>query len=335
VLSAILFLSTASTNADLLDGLVGYWPFDRNGNDFSGDERHLELFGGVGFGEGRFGQALDLHNNGLQYAQRPVDDAVFDFGAEDFTIQAWINFNALPSLREQTIVEKLWGNSHIGWSLTAPGEDGNQWQFYSYPSGQIRIAGPPPVINQWHYLLVRRADAVIDVIIDGLISTQQSSVVESSDARLLIGRRDARDSRNFAVDGRIDDVAIWNRTLSDTEIDYLFNRGNGNPVIKTDEFFGDYDASGQIEQRDLDLVLLNWGTPAVPPPDGWFASLPTGTIDQDELDGVLLNWGASMVGQVSSVPEPATKAIVALLLLSMILGRVRHWTSNVRSVPHC
>jgi hypothetical protein len=52
---------------------------------------------------------------------------------------------------------------------------------------------------------------------------------------LLVGKRNQFDGRNFAVDGRIDEVAIWSRALSDAEIAFLFNEGSGNPVsIDTD-----------------------------------------------------------------------------------------------------
>lgn len=74
---------------------------------------------------------------------------------------------------------------------------------------------------------------------------------------------------------------------------------------------GDYNASGTVEQGDLDLVLLNWGTDAGMPPAGWIAHLPAGTVDQGELDGVLLNWGATSTGvRSSTVPEPSTMILV-------------------------
>jgi hypothetical protein len=47
---------------------------------------------------------------------------------------------------------------------------------------------------------------------------------------------------------------------------------------------GDFNANGRVEQADLDLVLLNWGTALNQP---WV----DGSVDQAELDRVLLNWG--------------------------------------------
>jgi uncharacterized delta-60 repeat protein len=77
----------------------------------------------------------------------------------------------------------------------------------------------------------------------------------------------------------------------------------GAPAIVAVFLDGDYNASGRVEQADLDLVLLNWGRDAVPEPAGWLSGLPAGRIDQDELDAVLLNWGASAAA--SAAPAPA------------------------------
>lgn len=91
---------------------------------------------------------------------------------------------------------------------------------------------------------------------------------------------------------------------------------------------GDYNANGTVEQGDLDLVLLNWGSAAAPLPPGWFQGLPSGTIDQDELDGVLLNWGTTAAGAqraAGGVPEPPAwlLALVALAICLRLRQRGR------------
>lgn len=65
---------------------------------------------------------------------------------------------------------------------------------------------------------------------------------------------------------------------------------------------GDYTGNGMTNQGDLDLVLLNWGDSATPPPPGWINDLPVGNIDQDDLDGVLLGWGGGDGGQLACLP---------------------------------
>jgi uncharacterized membrane protein len=87
---------------------------------------------------------------------------------------------------------------------------------------------------------------------------------------------------------------------------------------------GDYNASGQVEQADLDLVLLNWGQSGVPA--GWMNSLPDGAIDQAELDGVLLNWGnAAGRTAASAVPEPSTIGIL------LVTGCLIWWMARPRT----
>ncbi len=81
----------------------------------------------------------------------------------------------------------------------------------------------------------------------------------------------------------------------------------GGPVI------GDYNASGSVEQGDLDLVLQNWGGVASGLPVAWANGRPTsGIVDQSELDAVLQNWGATAApnDRGRHLPEPVTGAVV-------------------------
>src|SRR2546423_128560 len=75
--------------ADLSTNLEGYWEFDGNGNDSSGNGRDLNLVGSPGFTTGLIGLALNLTGDANTYAERPGSDAAFGFGAGDFTIQIW------------------------------------------------------------------------------------------------------------------------------------------------------------------------------------------------------------------------------------------------------
>ncbi|MEM1446975.1 MAG: DUF3466 family protein [Planctomycetota bacterium] len=92
-------------------------------------------------------------------------------------------------------------------------------------------------------------------------------------------------------------------------------------LIPQDFTTGDYNASGLVEQGDLNLVLTNWGsdTASVGVPSGWINDLPVGIIDQAELNKVLTNWGDASTSPLIglAIPEPAGLAAAAMGLLGL------------------
>lgn len=97
--------------------------------------------------------------------------------------------------------------------------------------------------------------------------------------------------------------------------------GTSPPLIP-----GDYNASGRVEQADLDLVLLNWGADGLALPPAWINDLPTGRIDQAELDSVLLNWGntaAAAFTPAVAIPEPTTMVLLFCGLTTMVVQELR------------
>ncbi|NLF73702.1 MAG: hypothetical protein GX575_32100, partial [Candidatus Anammoximicrobium sp.] len=204
----------------LADGLLAYWPLDGNGADATTQARNLTLVGSPGFAAGVHGQALDLHGSISQFAVRPVDDQDFDFSTQDYTIQAWANYYG--TVGEQVLVEKFRGMTGPGWTLTKMA--GNYYQF-SYSTPNV-VETPALTIapNAWHHFVVRREGAYVSLWFDGTQYANGNMGVNGptdTTMPLLIGRRNDLDGRGFATNGKIDDVAIWNRALTTAEIGLL------------------------------------------------------------------------------------------------------------------
>ncbi len=221
LLALVAILLCGLAHADVTTGLVAHWGFDGNGND-SGHNYDLTLVGNPTFGPGRFGQALQLNGANTQYAVRPIDDPAFDFGSGNFTIQIWADFNQRVS--EQTLIEKFTGGGGPGWTFTTPG----CVQFYAQPSGFDQGCYAIPT-GEWEQYVVERNGNSLLIYVDGnLLATGfVFGALPVSGNPLLIGRRDAADGRNFNVNGSLDDAAIWDRALSQSDVQYLFD----HPVI--------------------------------------------------------------------------------------------------------
>lgn len=246
-----LILISPIARADLRDGLISYWPFDGNGADASGFERDLTLEGGLGFESGLFGQALDMHKNQDAYAHRPDDDAAYNFGGSDFTIQVWVNYYSTDT--EQVFMEKFTGDGGPGWTFTKLAEDrGHSYLFYGNGAG-YNISPPQSIpISSWIHVLARRSGEHIEIWRDGVeIASGSNGTISDTSTPLYVGRRNHGDIRDFSKNGRLDEVAIWNRAISDDEIAYLYNDGLGHRVIAVPE-------PSMIQLAVLAMLPLAW-----------------------------------------------------------------------------
>ena len=118
-LPAILIAGAALAHqACAQQDLVAYWRFDGDGEDDNGDFP-LDFNEPVRFDDGLLGQAIAFDEGGQDETgsvARPVDDADFNFGDSDYTIQAWVNYDTVAG--EQVLIEKFTGSGGPGWTLT-------------------------------------------------------------------------------------------------------------------------------------------------------------------------------------------------------------------------
>jgi len=199
--------------------LLGCWQFEGNGADGSGNGRDLTLEGNATFGPGIKGQALALPGDATSFADRTINDAVFDFNG-DFTIQAWFNTS---SSANQIIIAKpgvtLGGG---GWVL---GIFSGQLQFIGGDGTSVQASY---TAGKWNQVAVTLQGQVETLYVNG---SQQSSnngtlAFGSTPNPLRVGANLADVGTTQTFNGTIDQVAIWNKALTPGEISGL-NSSNG------------------------------------------------------------------------------------------------------------
>ena len=105
-------------------GPIAYWTMDDDsGEDETGDYP-LTYIGNYEIVDGVMGNAVRFVEGGADLADgsavRPNDDEPLDL-LDDFTLQAWVNWNSLDG--EQVIMEKFTGAGGPGWTLTKLGDN--------------------------------------------------------------------------------------------------------------------------------------------------------------------------------------------------------------------
>jgi hypothetical protein len=218
---------------DLLTNLQGYWQFNYDGTDSSGNSRDVTLVGSAGIGAGIFGNGLALSNNvpgasgaANGWAERGPD-SVFDFGTGDFGMQVWAKYADVSA--EQVLMEQFTGGGGPGWTLTSalPG-----YGYLFWDGSGATGTGTPPTQGNWNHIVVNRSGGVTDLYVNGsLAATGGAGTIGPATYPLLLGRRNAGDGRPFAFNGTMDEVAIWNRSLTTQEISTLYNNGTGTEIV--------------------------------------------------------------------------------------------------------
>jgi hypothetical protein len=205
--------------------LVGHWPFDEGAGtttaDVSGNKDNGTIIGEVTWIAGQVGpNALSFHGIGNQNPHVDVpDNAALDFGAnQSFSVAAWVDPYALAGKWEGLIAKSrdiapiygIWidpnNNWVIGGSSSAPG-GGN-------------IVGSAATVG-WHYVVAVQ-DGVAGtrtLYVDGSAVATGPAEAANGTGDLWIGGANSLDSEYF--NGAIDDVRIYNRALSISDIQAL------------------------------------------------------------------------------------------------------------------
>jgi len=230
-------------------GLVGYWAFEEGSgttaNDASGSGNNGTLTNGPKWASGKVGGALQFDG---------VDDYV-DAGANSstnitgaITIEAWIYLRSYD-VDYRTIV----GKSAQNWFRVE--ESPGNLRFYLYQGAVWKnISSTENInLNTWYHVVATYDNSTGKLFINGLDKSGASSLLgggaDSSSGILYI----SRSSGIGPWDGLIDDVRIYNRALSATEIRYHYNRGGPVGYWKFDEGSGDtaYDESNNNNDGNL------------------------------------------------------------------------------------
>jgi pectate lyase len=221
-------------------GLIGEWKLDEAGGTTAVDSKNgynASVLGGAGFVPGRLGNSLDLNNGtagtGGKYAQMPSNSTLDDVQEGNYTISAW--FYAYSAPTDATVDNRNWAivvkyGHHMGLVY----EVGQTFSARHYLTGNIfkaaRSASTYP-LNTWHHVaqVVSKTAGTIKIYVNGALTGMET--FDSNTLSRDYGTtpfRIGRAQSYWAADGKVDQVRIYNRDLSDAEVADLYNESSDN-----------------------------------------------------------------------------------------------------------
>lgn len=235
--------------ADLNDGIVAYYPFTGNANNESGTGNDGVVYGAT-LTEDRFGNAASAYsfNGEDDYIKIPYLSL-----QDNISISIWIkpnNINSCPEEHGQAIL----GFSPTDWSY-------NYWLslcnkkvklvVYSDSHSFIEKSDAIPSNNEWYNIIfTSKKGGDTSIYVNGIeIVTGISGNGIWNEGVITIG--DLRPNRNLMFNGVIDDLHIYNRIISEPEIQELYNTDTDTGVCtgidtNTNECIATYNADGTL-----------------------------------------------------------------------------------------
>ena len=226
--------STPPDNSFTTNGLVAYYPFNGNANDESGNGKNGIVTGAL-LAPDRFNSVgSSYYFDGNDYIELP--DRRFLENESNITISAWYCFNGNQEGQILAAGDYREGNDPISMrlnpteirALSLDDTIGKKW----FPAPNV----PLKYTNQgWHHFVFILSSvgssSMLRVFQDGeiLVTTNRSSgfrVTYDRDMATLIGAIEGRpfySSPSQFWKGWLDDLRMYNRSLSDVEVKELYN----------------------------------------------------------------------------------------------------------------
>jgi hypothetical protein len=208
------------------NGLVGWWPFNGNANDESGNGNNGGSIGAALTAD-RFGTASSA------YSFDGLGNFIFvnnSAGINPLTavsVTAWINANSWgASVYDNTIVgNDNWQSGPSGYVLRC----GNNGQLSfniakSFGNWEEAVSTSNTMIeNTWYFVVGTYDGTQIKLYINGSLEDTLASMgpLFPSFSSLLFGQCPDPTANRF-FNGKIDDIGIWNRALTQQEISNLY-----------------------------------------------------------------------------------------------------------------
>ncbi len=217
-------------------GLVAYYPFDGIPNDASGNGNN-GIVNGATLTIDRFGNSNQAYSfNGTDNYIAVNQNSTLELGSGDFTVSAWIKTSS-PNFARVVSKGECFSS---GWQI---GQDGKiEVSIQSPPNGPLYMHSNLNNYSDghWHFILFKRENGSIQIYGDGVKDGNPLSFpysLTNTNARLTIGRCDASGGAcdDAFFNGAIDDIRIYTRALSETEIQQLYLEngwGSSTQVVK-------------------------------------------------------------------------------------------------------
>jgi hypothetical protein len=278
-------------------GLVSYWQFDEGSGTTTADSKNGNngnIQTGVSWTTGKIGNGLDFPGAGtdgyvdvgvIDVFSNYIDLGTFDvLPASDITILGWFKADDF-GVNDGRIITKATGtgtDDHY-WMLGTRGVGGQGASPYRMRF-RVSLGGSTETLidgggsgsltdtvgtnvdlaaNTWYFAAAVYDGSTMDIYLDGVLiaSAAQTGTRDTNTAQVWMGDNPISVDVNRPFDGIIDEVALFSRALSESEITTLYNSGSGTGLCIVGEATDSAGVSQSVFAAGGDIYATGSGFP--------------------------------------------------------------------------
>jgi hypothetical protein len=226
-LASLLLCLCINAVAQIPDA-IGIWTFDEDkmGTDVSGNENHGEPMGDTALTDGKFGKGLEL--NGVDQCIEVPDSDSLDVDDDQVTMTCWFWWAGSGDDWQTFVSKGPMSGTNENWAFFI-----NTGSIYTHfiitPNGaRTNVDSPGGAFDAeaWHFVAGTYDGSTVKIYIDGDMVKEEgrSGNLTPNDSSLRIGHREG--SPHW-WNGVLDEVGVFNRALSEDEVNRIMNEGLG------------------------------------------------------------------------------------------------------------
>lgn len=295
-------------DSSLGNGLIGVWHLDGDASDATGNLNSVEG-GSVNYVTSKpgFGQGF----------QADTEESYIDLGGDveelenigQITVSAWVKRAVSDSDRSPGIVSKT-RSGFTQWKLDESRFEKFGFTVVTDSSSAASYSDSSFQDTEWHHVVGRYNGTHVIVYVDGAPTDSTpneltGNIIDREHIACIGGTRCGIESAYY--DGIIDDVAIWGRGLSDSEIRRVYEGGPGGS-------FSSSSITSSVEFNDIDLSMT--GTDK----ENIAVSITTAKDTCAISDGAGIDWSSSCLPASSFVYNIYFGDYAELDSINLVLG---------------
>jgi hypothetical protein len=221
------------------NGLVGYWPFNGNANDESGNGNN-GTNNGAALTTDRLGDVNSAYNFNGNNNFIQINNPTLTQGNSSRTISAWVNLTPTTGYDDWYSIVSYGNNIGYGFLndvlIQKTLADINFHEFDCISNPVVDLS------NNWHNITITYDSSNllnIKIYLDSLLlqsnisNFQGITSLNTQLTNLYFGKSSVAYTNNnfYFFNGKIDDIGIWNRALTQQEIANLYNSLSSNECL--------------------------------------------------------------------------------------------------------